>query len=100
MSYNLCLNPLNTYKAAKVNAPYVNEFPMVLECKVIHIHEIGLHTLFVGEISNVKVDDDILAENGLLDMMKLDPSLYTAENRMYHGVSDYIGKAYTIGKSF
>ncbi len=91
---------LTPVKAAKVNAPYVDEFPMVLECRVIHIHEIGLHTLFVGEILDVKIDDDVLAENGLPDMLKLDPFLYTAENRMYHGVSDYIGKAYTIGKSF
>jgi flavin reductase (DIM6/NTAB) family NADH-FMN oxidoreductase RutF len=91
---------LTPVKAAKVNAPYVDEFPMVLECKLIHTLEIGLHTLFVGEILDVKVDDDILAENGLPDMMKLDPFLYTAENRTYHGVSDYIGKAYTNAKSF
>jgi flavin reductase (DIM6/NTAB) family NADH-FMN oxidoreductase RutF len=91
---------LTPVKADKVNAPYVDEFPMVLECRVIHIHEIGLHTLFVGEILDVKIDDDILAENGLPDMMKLDPFLYTAENRKYYGVGDYISEAYTAGKSF
>ncbi len=26
--------------------PYVAEFPLVLECNVVHVHELGLHTLF------------------------------------------------------
>ncbi len=91
---------LTPAKATTVNAPYVDEFPMVLECRVIHTHEIGLHTLFVGEILDVKVDEDILADNGLPDMIKLDPFLYAAESRTYHGVGDYIGKAYTNAKSF
>ena len=87
-------------KADTVDAPYVGEFPMVLECRVIHTFEIGLHTQFIGEILDVKVDEEILAENGLPDMLKLDPFLYAAENRTYLGVSGYIGNAYDIGKSF
>ncbi len=35
-----------------VEAPYVAEFPMILECRVVHHHEIGLHTHFIGEIRN------------------------------------------------
>ena len=91
---------LTPIKAATVNAPYVDEFPMVLECRVIHTHEIGLHTLFVGEILDVKVDDDILTANGLPDIAKLDPFLYAAESQTYHGVGDFIGNAYTNAKSF
>ncbi len=37
-----------------VEAPYVAEFPMILECRVVHHHEIGLHTHFIGEIIDVK----------------------------------------------
>ena len=37
-----------------VDAPYVGEFPLVLECQVVHTAELGLHTLFVGEILDVK----------------------------------------------
>ena len=42
---------LTPAKSILVDAPYVEEFPLVLECKVIHIIEIGLHTQFIGEIS-------------------------------------------------
>jgi len=35
---------LTPVKSDIVDAPYVKGFPMVLECKVIKIIEIGLHT--------------------------------------------------------
>ena len=49
-----------------VDAPYVAEFPLVLECRVIHTLEIGLHTLFIGEILDVKADEAVLGEKGFL----------------------------------
>jgi flavin reductase (DIM6/NTAB) family NADH-FMN oxidoreductase RutF len=90
---------LTPVRAEYVNAPYVGEFPMVLECKVIHMVEIGLHTQFIGEIVDIKADEDILAENGLPDILKLDPFLFAAESRTYHGVQGNIGKAFDLGKS-
>ncbi|HVJ49150.1 flavin reductase [Desulfitobacterium sp.] len=33
-----------------VDAPYVREFPLILECRLIHTVDIGLHTQFIGEI--------------------------------------------------
>jgi len=86
-------------KATKVNAPYVGEFQMVLECQVIHTYEIGLHTQFIGEILEVMADEAIMGENGLPDLRKLDPFVYAAENQTYHAVSGYVGKAFSLGKS-
>jgi len=39
---------LTPVKSSLVDAPYVAEFPMILECKLIHDYEIGLHTQFIG----------------------------------------------------
>src|SRR3972149_5217063 len=36
-----------------VDAPYVREFPLVLECQLIRTVGSGLHTQFVGEIKDV-----------------------------------------------
>jgi len=90
---------LTPVRADKVHAPYVDEFPMVIECKVIHTLEIGLHTQFIGEILDVKVNEAILGEGGLPDMLKLGPILYAAESRAYYGVDSFIGKAYSLGKA-
>ncbi len=90
---------LTPIKADKVHAPYVDEFPMVIECKVIHTFEIGLHTQFIGEVMDVKIDQDILGNDGFPDMIKLSPILYAAETKNYYGVDGYIGCAYSLGKS-
>jgi len=50
---------------------------MILECRVIHHHEIGLHTHFIGEILDVKVDDEMLADDGSPDIEKIRPFLFT-----------------------
>ena len=90
---------LTPTRADKVHAPYVEEFPMVIECKVIHTVEIGSHTQFIGEILDVKIDEEILGEDGVPEMLNISPILYAAESRNYYGVDGYIGNAYNLGKS-
>ena len=82
----------------KVDAPYIQEFPMILECKVIHTLEIGLHTQFVGEIMDVKIDDQMLTNDGKPDIEKIRPFVFSPDVGAYHGVGSFIGKAYNIGK--
>ncbi|MEE8356647.1 MAG: flavin reductase family protein [Anaerolineales bacterium] len=77
-----------------VDAPYVMEFPMVLECKVIHHYEIGLHTQFVGEILDVKVDEGAMGEDGKPDILKVSPIVYATKARTYHKVGEQIGNAF------
>jgi flavin reductase (DIM6/NTAB) family NADH-FMN oxidoreductase RutF len=81
-----------------VDAPYVAEFPMVLECSVVEVHELGLHTQFIGEIKDVKVDEAVLGESGSIDIERLRPILFAMDPGSYYGVGAAIGKAYTIGK--
>ncbi len=81
-----------------VDAPYVGEFPMVLECKVIHHYEIGLHTHFVGEIRDVKIDDNGLNDHGQPDMKKILPLVYSPEVQQYHGIGEFVGKAFEMGR--
>jgi len=89
---------LTPVKSDLVDAPYVKEFPLVLECMVIHTHEIGLHTQFIGEIKDVKADKSVLDEKGLPDIKKVKPCTYAPEIRTYYGIGKYLGKAFTIGR--
>jgi flavin reductase (DIM6/NTAB) family NADH-FMN oxidoreductase RutF len=89
---------LTPVKGDLVDAPYVQEFPLVLECKIIHTLEIGLHTLFVGEILDVKAEESVLGEKGLPDIAKVKPIIFGPEIRTYHGIGPYLGKAFSIGK--
>ncbi|MCP4365723.1 MAG: flavin reductase family protein, partial [Planctomycetes bacterium] len=89
---------LTPVKSELVDAPYVEEFPMVMECKVVNVVEVGLHTQFIGEIMDVKADEDVLDANGLPDLQKVGPVLYTPEVGCYYGAGGPIGKAFSIGK--
>ncbi len=91
---------LTPVRSDLVNAPYVAEFPMILECRVIHHYEIGLHTHFIGEILDVKADDSVLGDDGKPDMRKVSPIIYANEVRHYHGVGQVLGNAFNMGKEF
>ncbi len=89
---------LTPVKSDLVDAPYINEFPLILECKVIHNVEVGLHTLFVGEIMDIKAEESILHDKEVPDIERALPILFAPENRIYHGVGKALGKAFSIGK--
>jgi hypothetical protein len=81
-----------------VDAPYVGEFPLVLECSVVEVHELGLHTQFIGEIKDVKVEEACLRDDGHIDMELLRPILFAMDPGSYYAIGSLIGKAYSIGK--
>ena len=89
---------LTPVKSDLVDAPYVNEFPMILECNVIHTFEIGLHTQFIGEILDVKAEETLLNNAGLPDLNKIAPLIYGSEVQTYHAIGEKIGEAFKIGK--
>lgn len=89
---------LTTLKSELVDAPYIKEFPLVLECRVINTVEIGLHTQFIGEILDVKADEDVIGKDGLPDIEKIRPILYDPEAYTYHGIGKCLGRAFSIGK--
>lgn len=85
-------------KADMVDAPYVDEFPLVLECKVIQIVQIGLHTQFIGQILDVKADESVLGENRQPAIEKVRPILFAPDSFGYYGVGRHLGQAFEIGK--
>ena len=89
---------LTPVKSDLVDAPYVKEFPLIIECKVIQIVEIGLHTEFIGEILDVKADSLVLNEDNLPDIEKVKPIIWNPAGMTYHKIGKPVGKAFSIGK--
>jgi len=81
-----------------VDAPYVEEFPFILECELIKTVEIGLHTQFIGEIKDIKADEGVLDKDGAPDMEKIKPMIFNPASRTYYGTGKYLAKAFSIGK--
>ena len=90
---------LTPTRSELVDAPFVEEFPMVLECRVIHHYQIGLHTHFVGEILDVKIEESVLGDDDKPDIEKVRPILFSPGVQTYHAVGSYVGKAFHMGKN-
>jgi flavin reductase (DIM6/NTAB) family NADH-FMN oxidoreductase RutF len=91
---------LTPVRSELVDAPYVQEFPLVLECKVMLVSELGLHTQFVGEILDVKVEDGCLDAEGKLLVERIAPVMYAPGESAYYGLGERLAKAFAHGRRF
>ena len=90
-----------TFKDAElINAPIINEFKVSLECKVMHIAEVGSHTQITGEIVNVQADESVLDDKGKISYEKLDPICYDDVSHSYFKIGDFIAKSHKTGLKF
>jgi len=83
-----------------VDAPYAAEIPLVLECKVVLVSDLGLHQHFVGEILDVKVDDDCLDAEGKLLLERIAPVTYAPGESAYYEIGERLAKAFAHGGRF
>lgn len=89
---------LTAVRSPLVEAPYIKEFPFILECRLMQSVELGLHTQFIGEILNIEADESICREDGVIDVEKVRPLVYSPEIRRYFGLGKYLGDSFSIGK--
>lgn len=91
---------LTPVRSALVDAPFVREFPVVLECRVINRVAIGSHVQFIGEILDVKVDDSVLGTDGKPDLAKVNALAFDALRSDYVTMGAVAGKAFAAGRKF
>lgn len=86
-------------RAEHVDAPYVAECPVVLECALLQHVRLNVHTMMIGAIMDVKADEDCLAENGSPDIHKVAPLIFDSGSRAYYSVGPKAGDAFSAGKA-
>ncbi|MFO7863581.1 MAG: nitroreductase family protein [Salinivirgaceae bacterium] len=85
---------LTPVKGEFVNAPYVKEFPIVIECEVTAFHDLGSHRQFIGKVIDVKADKAILNTDGRVNVDLLNPLIYGGGN--YYETGSFLAK---VGES-
>jgi len=79
-------------------APMIEQCPVNLECRVVHMLELGSHWLVVGRIEATHVSDDCLTE-GRPDVDKVRPFLFIAGSPPeYRAFGDVIARAFSVGR--
>ena len=81
---------LTPVKGEKVLAPYIDEAPVCIECRVKEIIHLGSHDMFIADVINVLADDKYLnPETGELDLKKA--KLLAYSHGEYFGLGEKIG---------
>lgn len=82
----------------EVRAPYVEESPLSIECKVREIISLGSHDMFIADVVNILADTRYIdSETQAFDMAKADLIVYSHGH--YHELGAEIGKfGWTVKK--
>jgi flavin reductase (DIM6/NTAB) family NADH-FMN oxidoreductase RutF len=80
------------------SAPLIEQCPVNLECKVVHILDLGSHSLIVGRVEETHISDNCLTD-GKPDVNKIRPLIYARDPaRQYLDFGKVVAKAYSIGQ--
>lgn len=87
-------------KSDKVNAPVIEDFPLVMECELAEIVQTdNLHAV-VGNIVNVAAEESVLDENGKVDPAKLNAFAFDNFRSGYYAMGAKTGQAWDNGNKF
>lgn len=87
-------------KSDKVNAPIIEEFPVVMECELLeHLKDEHVSAI-VGKIVNVKANEEVLDEKGKVDVGKLHALMFDQFRNGYYSTGEKTGQAWNAGKDW
>ncbi len=84
-------------KSDLVNAPIIEAFPLVMECELLEVIRTEHLTAIVGKILNTKADEEVLNEEGEVDLAKLQALMYFDA---YYEMGGKVGQAWGEGRKF
>lgn len=78
-------------KSSVVHAPFIEEAPLCIECRVKEVLALGSHDMFVADVVNVKYDEQYIdAETGAFDMQRAGLLVYL--HGKYYGIGEPVGR--------
>lgn len=84
-------------KSEFVNAPIIDEFPVVMECELAEVVETESFYCIVGKIINTAAEEAVLSENGKVDPAKLQALIFDQFQHGYYVSGEQVGKAWNAG---
>lgn len=84
-------------KSAFVNAPIVEEFPVVMECELAEVVNTESFYCIVGKIVNVAAEERVLSDKGKVDPAKLEALIFDQFQHGYYVTGPKVGQAWNAG---
>lgn len=80
-----------------VNAPIIENHPLILECKATEMQEASGEMHVAGEVVNMLADDTVLDGQGKVDLDKLQPISYDSTSHSYRMLGKIASEAFKNG---
>ena len=88
---------LTCEKASKVSAPILAQSPVNIECKVREVVKLGTHDMFIADIVDLDVANELIDEKGRLTLEKA--GLLAYSHGEYYGLGKKLGSfGYSVRK--
>ena len=84
-------------KSEFVNAPIIEEFPVVMECTLAEVTSTDSFYAIVGKIINTAAEERVLDEKGKVDPAKLEALIFDQFRHGYYVSGEQVGKAWNAG---
>lgn len=88
---------LHAQKSSCVNAPVIQEFPVVMECELAEVAETENIHAVVGKIVRVSAEESVLDGNGNVDPAKIDALVFDQFQSGYYTIGEKVGQAWNAG---
>ena len=87
-----------TFTGSLNTAPMIKDCPATLECQLFKTVDLPTHSLFIGEIVGVYVDETVISD-GKPDFSRIDPLFLTMPENKYWTLGKHAGNAWSDGKN-
>ena len=93
-----CLSRIIGSEIGLTFVPHLTPMIRGIQCRLVQVSELGMHTQFVGEVMDAKADASIIGAGGAIDIKKLKPLVFTPDTQDYYGIGAHKGKVFSAGK--
>lgn len=87
------------FRGELAHAPLIRRCPVCMECRLDRVLDFGKHEVFVGEIVATHVDEDVLRQDGKIDIARVRPLLFDFSSVTYWGLGDEVAECWSVGKT-
>jgi len=79
-------------------APLIKKCPVCMECRLDRVLDFKTHDVFIGEVVATHVDEDVLREDGKIDLAEVKPILFDMASVSYWSLGSPLASCWSVGK--
>jgi len=91
-------NVFELFEGELKHAPLIKRCPVCMECRLDRVLDFEAHQVFIGEIVATHVDEDILREDGKIDLAEVRPMLFDMASASYWSLGSPLASCWSVGK--